>query len=62
MSAGPYRHDISVCPDTKSTGERGYWTASVGRKGHGVSYDGSGRTIEEALVDLIDAMADELLS
>jgi hypothetical protein len=62
MSSGLYRHDIGICPDTKTNGERGWWTASVARKGESVSYDGTGRTIEEALVDLIDNMADDLLA
>lgn len=54
-----YKHEILICPDTKN-GERGYWTASVGAGGR-VSYDGTGRTIEEALCDLIDTLADECL-
>lgn len=51
-----YRHEILIAPDTNN-GERGYWTASVGQNGS-VSYDGSGRSIEEALCDLIDNLAD----
>lgn len=57
--SGNYRHEITIAPSAVN-GERGWWTASVGKDGE-VSYDGQGRSIEEALCDLIDIMAVHLL-
>jgi hypothetical protein len=63
---GQWKYDIMISPDSKGGeyGEhtRGVWTASVARRGEIVSYDGSGSTIEEALCDLIDNLAGEVLS
>ena len=59
---GKWKHDIRISPDAASDGSRGLWYASVTTTpGQGVSYDGSGTSIEEALCDLIDNLAEELL-
>ena len=48
-------HDVTIQPDTMN-GERGWWSASVS----GGDYDGAGRSIEEALLDLIDNLLEAL--
>lgn len=64
--SGQWKHEIIISPDSHDDGrgvhERGMWYAGVGKRGEGVSYDGSGRTIEEALCDLIDVLAEKALS
>ncbi len=45
-----FRHKISIGPDTMD-GQRGWWYAEVDGE-----YDGQGRTIEEALCDLVDSL------
>lgn len=60
---GQWRHDIQICPDFSTADGRRVWYAGVAlRKGGSVDYDGSGETIELALCDLIDNMADRLAS
>lgn len=64
-SDGRWKHDITISPDSKGgqygVHERGRWYAGVAKRGESVSYDGSGSTIEEALCDLIDNLASEVL-
>jgi YD repeat-containing protein len=52
-----YKASVTIAPDTLG-GERGWWTASVSRHGHenAPDYDGQGRTVEEALCDLVDVL------
>lgn len=59
-TTGKWRHKIQICPDSASDGRR-VWYASVAlHRGGLADYDGSGETIELALCDLVDNMADEL--
>jgi hypothetical protein len=53
-----YKHEITITPDTRG-GERGWWTAAI-TTFDGVSYDGAGASISEALCDLADRLASAL--
>lgn len=50
----PWTHEITLAPATRD-GYRGWWSVSVDG-----DYEGQGRTVDEALCDLIDTLKTEL--